>query len=56
MTNFELQLEAAHIRGANSAKADALSRNNGSLFCHLYPQANKEPTAIPELAGSTNSH
>ncbi len=48
MAKFELQLEAAHIRGANNANADALSRNNGSHFRHLHPQANKEPTAIPE--------
>ncbi len=48
MAKFELQLEAAHIRGTNNAKADALSRNNVSLFRHLHPQANKEPTAIPE--------
>ena len=45
---FEFHLTAAHIKGANNVKADALSRDNLQLFCSLHPQANLEGTLIPQ--------
>ena len=45
---FDLDLRAAHIKGADNDKADTLSRNNATLFLCLHPQAAKEPTPIPE--------
>ena len=39
---------ASHIRGALNVLADALSRDNCNLFHTLHPQANKDPTALPE--------
>ena len=45
---FDLDPRAAHIKGSDNDKADALSRNNATLFLHLHPRAAKEPTPIPE--------
>ncbi len=39
---------ATHIKGTDNILADALSRDNVSLFRTLYPQANAQPSAIPE--------
>ena len=45
---FDLTIVASHIQGAKNTLADALSRDNLALFCSLHPQANQNPTAIPE--------
>ena len=44
---FDFRLVATHIRGRDNILADALSRDNWSLFNSLYPQASKEATPIP---------
>ncbi len=45
---FEFELVVSHIRGSVNTGADALSRDNLSIFLSLNPQANVEPTTIPE--------
>ena len=45
---FDLELVASHIKGVNNSVADALSRDNLTLFRSLLPQAASEPTGIPE--------
>ena len=45
---FNINLVASHIRGVNNTLADALSRDNKSLFLTSHPQANREPSPIPE--------
>ncbi len=45
---FDVQLVASHIKGAENVLADALSRNNSVLFRAQCPQAEAEPTPIPE--------
>ena len=45
---FQFYLMAAHIQGVNNTVADALSRNNLALFQALLPQANSQPSAIPD--------
>ena len=47
---FDYTIVASHIQGAKntSTLADALSRDNLALFRSLHPQANQNPTAIPE--------
>ena len=42
------ELVASHIPGVNNTIADAISRNKMTLFHTLLPQANHEPTVIPE--------
>ena len=44
----EVDLIASHIRGADNSVADALSRNNMTLFRSLSPQALQQPSAIPD--------
>ena len=44
---LDIHIVASHIRAINNTLANALSRNNLSLFRSLYPQASPEPTAIP---------
>lgn len=44
---YEFSIFATHIRGVDNTLADALSRNNESLFRSLHPQAKQSPTAIP---------
>ena len=44
---FDFENSADHIPGKRNAAADALSRNNTSLFLSLFPQAASEPTPIP---------
>ena len=43
---LEFRVKAAHIKGIHNTLADALSRDNLSLFRACYPQGNKEPTPI----------
>ena len=47
MAKCEFFLFATHIKGQHNKIADALSRNNMSLFKSLYPQAQPAPTDIP---------
>lgn len=44
----EFELVAAHIKGTENTRADALSRNKLPLFRLLHPQAAAVPSAIPE--------
>ena len=44
---FQFFIFATHIKGIDNTLADALSRDNVSVFHSLYPQAKKEPVAIP---------
>ena len=44
---YEFTIFATHIPGVDNVLADALSRNNGTLFHTLHPQANQSPTPIP---------
>ncbi len=46
--HFNFVLRAKHIRGKENVLADALSRNNLSLFFHNFPQANHLLTRIPQ--------
>ena len=45
---WEFHLVATHIKGVNNTLADALSRDNLVLFHSLHPQADREPSIIPE--------
>lgn len=45
---FDFVITASHKKGKNNTMADALSRNNLPLFRSLHPQADQNPTAIPE--------
>ena len=45
---FEITLVASHIQGKDNVKADAISRNNLSLFCLQAPKASQTGTVIPE--------
>ncbi len=45
---FNMELVASHIKGADNGVADALSRNNLKKFYALHPQADPEPVPIPE--------
>ena len=44
---FNLLLSAAHIAGTDNSLADALSRDNLSLFLKHHPQANPSPSIVP---------
>ena len=45
---YGLELVASHIRGVENTMADALSRDNVTIFRSLWPQASPELSAIPE--------
>lgn len=45
---FHLEARAEHIPGEENTMADALSRDNMSLFFSQVPQAKRNPTKIPE--------
>ena len=45
---YDLELVASHIRGVENTIADALSRNNMTLFRSLTPQAHRRPAEIPD--------
>ena len=45
---FQLSLAAVHIPGEKNTVADALSRNNLSLFYSLHPQACHHQTDVPD--------
>ena len=40
-------MQATHVRGTDNVSADALSRDNATLFHILNPQAYPQPTPIP---------
>ena len=44
---FNILISASHLAGIKNTLADALSRNNSSLFLHCCPQAHKLPSPIP---------
>jgi hypothetical protein len=45
---YDFTLTAAHIPGRLNILADAISRNNISLFLSSFPQANCLPTKVPQ--------
>ena len=44
----QIHIQAEHLAGSLNSAADALSRNNMSLFLHCTPQAAKAPSPVPE--------
>ena len=49
---YELVVVAEHVAGRQNEAADAISRDCLTLFRHLIPQANPEPSSVPpELVG-----
>ncbi len=42
-----IKLQAKHIPGVHNTVADALSRNQLSVFFQLHPAASRTPTAVP---------
>ena len=47
---MHFRVRATHIRGVDNILADALSRDNLSLFRTLFPQADSHPFSVPEEA------
>ena len=45
---YDFTLIAAHIPGRLNTLADAISRNNTSLFLSFFPQANRLSTKVPQ--------
>ena len=45
---WQVSVAAKHIPGVHNTLADALSRNKLVTFHSLFPQANSQPTPIPE--------
>ena len=45
---LDFHVVASHIKGAHNIRADALSRDNLSLFHSLHPQAEQEGTPVPQ--------
>ena len=45
---FNFITSATHLPGAHNQLADALSRNDASYFISIYPQAQVNPTPIPQ--------
>ena len=45
--HFNFWFIATHVVGKRNTSADALSRNNASLFLSQMPHINQEPTEIP---------
>ncbi len=41
---YEFSVQATHVRGTDNVSADALSRDNVTLFHILNPQAYSQPT------------
>ena len=47
VAHFNFWFTATHVMGKKNTFADALSRNNASLFLSQLPHVNHQPTAIP---------
>ena len=47
MAHYEFAMAASHVPGRQNQAADALSRDNQSLFFSLLPQAHPQPSHIP---------
>ena len=45
--SHQIGIQARHVQGALNTAADALSRNNLSLFFNCSPQAHKDPCVVP---------
>ena len=45
--HFELSIRAVHVAGKDNVKADAISRDNVSLFLAQAPEADRSPTPLP---------
>ena len=45
---FKFWFTATHVVGKKNTFADALSRNNASLFLSQMPHINQQPTPIPQ--------
>ena len=43
-------IEAVHLPGKRNNAADALSRNNPPQFLQVVPEAQRQPTPVPEQA------
>ena len=49
---YDCSLSAVHVPGVQNEAADSISRDNLTLFFHLVPQAQSQPTKVPaELVG-----
>ena len=46
--HFKFQHKAEHVPGAQNVAADALSRNKVTLFHSVFPQAQPNPTQVPQ--------
>lgn len=44
---YDLSLAATHISGVENRAADCISRNHREEFFSLYPQAQRQPVAVP---------
>jgi hypothetical protein len=45
---FGVNVRAEHVPGAENTAADALSRENIPIFMQVVPEAESQPTPIPE--------
>ena len=45
---FGVNVRAEHVPGAENTAADALSRDNNPIFMQVVPEAESQPTPIPE--------
>ena len=46
--HYDFIFTAQHLPGKHNQAADALSRGRTEYFCSLCPQANREPTPLPQ--------
>ena len=49
VAHYQISLRASHVPGAQNGTADAISRNNLSLFFSLLQAADSTPTHLLEL-------
>jgi len=48
VAHFDIDIKCKHIAGVNNSTADHLSRDNLHSFFCLQPQANRQPTPLPQ--------